>query len=209
MDISAAILFYSKHSQKSLYLKHEIEQLEVTMEFVCVDKKIIREALLEDNRYDIEEIPCVLLLYRNQDYTTLKGRALDAWFYQLKENVMNLRNQQMLEYQEYIQQQIHNQINEQNIMTNGIDHKITDNPGRPLSPPGKRKIEYEESSGGDYNLIDITSYPQENNEQINPTQKKKKTAAEEKRDDIRTIQEKLLAEREKIDKLVDGEKPFI
>ena len=209
MDISTAVLFYSKQSQKSLYLKHELEQLDVTIEYVCVDKKIIRETLLENNCYGIREIPSLLLLYQNKEFNTLKGRDLDSWFYQLKENVMKLREQQLLEYQQYMQQQIQEQLS---MNTNGIDKKTSDNPGRILSPPGKQKMEQSsyklfDDNEPQENLIDILEDSPINNEI--PVPKKKKNAKEEKLESIRTIQEKLLAERENMERLVEDNKPFI
>ena len=165
---------------------------------------------MENNCYDIREIPSLLLLFQNKEFNTLKGRELDTWFYQLKENVMKLREQQLLEYQQYMEQQIQEQLT---MNTNGIDKKTSDNPGRILSPPGKQKMD--QSS---YKLFDDNNEPQENlidileeaptNTEI-PIPKKKKNAKEEKLESIRTIQEKLLAERENMERLVEDNKPFI
>lgn len=87
MSVIKAILFYSKHDQKSLRMKKVVDAVGADLETVCVDPLEIRERLLEDDKYGITEVPAVLLIYSSGQHKTYSGKSLDQWFEKLIVNI--------------------------------------------------------------------------------------------------------------------------
>ena len=86
MSVVKAILFYSRHNRRGLKMKKIIDELEIDMDTVRVDYPSVRQALQEDEKYGIDKIPAVLLIYTTGVYKTYDGKNLDAWFSELIEN---------------------------------------------------------------------------------------------------------------------------
>jgi len=156
MDLQYAILFYSKHSIKSIELKEYFIKNDVNFEYVNVDKKRIRNMLMEDNMYNIEEIPSILLIYKNNEYNCLYGNQLDKWTRELIQNIEYIKKKQQEEYEneirEYQKQQIIKNV-EQAGQRNGIERKTNEAPpSRLMASPGEYKMENDTKM-----LIDLSS----------------------------------------------------
>jgi len=87
MSIINAILFYSKKDQKSMRMKNMIDMLYIDLETICVDHIKVRELLLQDEKFGIDEVPTVLIIYSSGHFKTYSSKPLDDWFQQLIINV--------------------------------------------------------------------------------------------------------------------------
>lgn len=107
MSISKAILFWSKKEGKSVRMKKIIDTLHADIETISVDSSQVRQLLLDDDRYSIEQIPSVLLLFTNGSHKVLEHSSLDQWFAELIENIKRYhqQQQQQLQMAEQIRQQ--------------------------------------------------------------------------------------------------------
>lgn len=94
MSVIKAILFYSKHDLKSLKMKKVIDNVGADIETVSVDSQEVRDRLLEDDKFGIDQVPAVLVLYASGQHKTYTGNSLDQWFNQLLENIQNYQMQQ-------------------------------------------------------------------------------------------------------------------
>jgi len=105
-SIIHAILFYSKRNKKSLELMNIAKGLNLDMELISVDSEKVRELLLNDDRYGIDRVPCILLIYDNGQFKTFINHALDLWFSELIENVKQQQQQQQYQSYQPFEQQI-------------------------------------------------------------------------------------------------------
>lgn len=94
MSISKAILFYSKKEAKSMRMKKIIDTLQADITTVSVDSSQVRQMLLDDDQYNIETIPSVLLIFSNGSHKVLENNNLDYWFAELIENIKKYHQQQ-------------------------------------------------------------------------------------------------------------------
>jgi len=90
MSITKAILFYSKYNKKSLIIKEAIDEFSIDIETISVDSSIIRKKLKEDDEYNIDEVPTVLLLYSTGTFKIYTRKPLDVWFEQLMTNIQKI-----------------------------------------------------------------------------------------------------------------------
>lgn len=93
-SIIHAILFYSKSNKKSVELYKVIKSLNIGMELISVDSEKVREMLLNDDRFGIDRVPSILLIYDNGHFKTFIGESLDNWVQELVENVTNQQQPQ-------------------------------------------------------------------------------------------------------------------
>ncbi len=94
MSVIKAILFYSKRDQKSHRMKKIIENVGADIETVSVDSLEVREILLDDDTYGIDQVPAVLLLYSSGQHKVYTTQGLDDWFDQLLQNIKAYQQQQ-------------------------------------------------------------------------------------------------------------------
>lgn len=94
MSVIKAILFYSKRDQKSHRMKKIIDNVGADIETVSVDSLEVREILLSDDTYGIDQVPAVLLLYSSGQHKVYTTRGLDDWFDQLLQNIKAYQQQQ-------------------------------------------------------------------------------------------------------------------
>jgi hypothetical protein len=87
MSVIKAILFYSKHDGKSVRMKEIIEELQADVDVVSVDSPEVRERLLEDEKFGIDEVPAILLLYSTGQHRVYVSDNLHSWFEKLLENI--------------------------------------------------------------------------------------------------------------------------
>lgn len=87
MSVVKAILFYSKYDKKSYKMKKTIDNIGIDIDTVCADNLEIRERLLDDTQYCIDQVPSVLLLYSSGQHKVYKKKGLDEWFQQLLQNI--------------------------------------------------------------------------------------------------------------------------
>jgi len=215
MNLNYAVLFYSQYSHKSLMMKQYIEQSDISFEFINVDKKGIKKILMEDDVYNINEIPSVLLIYKNNEYTTLYGQKLNIWFQQLIHNINTLKEQQQQEYQARVQNEIQKQTVrhiDTTVSHSGITQKKQDTPNRPMPAPGNRhqpsnytKIQQEEP----VSLIDLGGNEPPSTEQVIASGGVKQKVGSDTPMDVKAIQEQLIREREQMDEKLEENKPFI
>ena len=93
MSVVKAILFYSKRDKKSCKMKKVAGEIGADLEYVSVDASDVRERLLDDEKYAIEEVPAVLVLYSTGQHKTYIGTKLDNWFTQLLQNIQLYQQQ--------------------------------------------------------------------------------------------------------------------
>lgn len=105
MSIVKVILFYSKHSSTSLEMKNMVDKFTIDIVNVCVDSKRVKEKLLNDEKYNIVQIPSILAFYippqeKNRKkhlsklpFKVFSGKELVTWFNQLLNNIVNINNQ--------------------------------------------------------------------------------------------------------------------
>ena len=87
MSVIKAILFYSRRNAKSYKMKQVIDSVGADIETVSVDSVEVRDRLMEDEKYGIDEVPAVLLLYSSGQHKTYTNHGLDEWFGQLLQNI--------------------------------------------------------------------------------------------------------------------------
>jgi len=87
MSVIKAILFYSKHDQKSMHMREIINAIGIDIETISVDPVEVRERLLDDENFCIDQVPTVLIIYSSGQHKTYTGKALDNWFQQLIVNI--------------------------------------------------------------------------------------------------------------------------
>ncbi len=103
MSVIKAILFYSKYDQKSFKMKGIIDNTSADIETVSVDSSEIRDRLQEDDKFGIDQVPAVVVLYSNGQHKTYTGKSLDQWFEQLVFNINHFQ-QQVQQHQQQLQQ---------------------------------------------------------------------------------------------------------
>jgi hypothetical protein len=101
MSVINAILFYSKYDKKSYKLKNMVDELNIDIETINVDPKEVRRLLLEDDKYDITEVPTILLLYSSGQHKIYTGSLLDQWFNDLLVNLQKIQSQQAVPQEQY------------------------------------------------------------------------------------------------------------
>ncbi len=75
-------------------MKKVIDGVGVDVETVSVDAQQVRERLQEDERYGIDQVPAVLVLYSSGQHKIYTMTSLDQWFDQLLQNIKQLQLQQ-------------------------------------------------------------------------------------------------------------------
>ncbi|KKL16206.1 hypothetical protein LCGC14_2497900 [marine sediment metagenome] len=93
MSVIKAILFYSKHDQKSFRMKKVIDGVGADIETISVDVLEVRERLQEDEKFGIDQVPAVLVLYSSGQHKTYITNSLDQWFDQLLQNIKQFQLQ--------------------------------------------------------------------------------------------------------------------
>lgn len=94
MSVVNVVLFYSKFDKKSLKMKKIIDELNVDVQCVSVDNNEIKELLLNDDKYNIDSVPSVVILYSTGVYKVYTDDNLTEWFETLIENVKQQYTQQ-------------------------------------------------------------------------------------------------------------------
>lgn len=94
MSVIKAILFYSKRDKKSFRMKTIIDNIGADIETVSVDSSIVRDRLQEDDKYGIDQVPTILLLYSSGQHKTYTNKNLDDWFNQLLTNIQEYNSTQ-------------------------------------------------------------------------------------------------------------------
>lgn len=100
MSVTKAILFYSKHDGKSFKMKQLLDSAGADIDTISVDSSDVRERLLEDDKYGIDQVPAVLILYSSGEHKTYTNKSLDAWVEQLIQNIQQYYQQQSVSQQE-------------------------------------------------------------------------------------------------------------
>jgi hypothetical protein len=85
--INKAILFYSKYSKKSMNIKKFIQSSNVDITLIGVDSPEIRNALKQDNKYKIREVPTIITIHNNGIIQLYDGKNLDLWISDLENNL--------------------------------------------------------------------------------------------------------------------------
>ena len=72
------LFFYSKYSQLCLSIIDNIKKynINISMEYICVDNKIVRNRILNSKNIRFNSVPCILLVYPNKKIEQYEG--LDA-----------------------------------------------------------------------------------------------------------------------------------
>lgn len=94
MSVIKAILFYSKHDQKSSRMKQVVDSINIDLDTVSVDNPDVKELLLNDEEYGITEVPAVLIIYSSGQHVTHLGKNVDKWFEQLLQNIQAMQQQE-------------------------------------------------------------------------------------------------------------------
>lgn len=186
MSVVSAILFYSKHDKKSLKLKSIIDDMNIDIETLSVDTSIVRQRLQQDDKYEITQVPSILVIYTNDEFKVFTDKKLDIWFNELLENVKQYFNKQQEQYKpvETTKIVLSNEQNDEN-------SRIIEQPnGGQMSPVQESMIK---------------EHIRSKEEPINKTRKEVKaetiSAAE--------MAKQMLEQREKIDEKIEENRPFI
>jgi hypothetical protein len=76
------ILLYSKYSQNSQNLFNLIQTSGIDFSFlkpICIDNKNIRKRIQSDTRFDIKQVPCVLILYPDGRVEKYENNTVFDW----------------------------------------------------------------------------------------------------------------------------------
>jgi len=143
MSVIKAILFYSKHDKKSMYLKSIIETSPLDLDTISVDSNIVKKRLMNDTQYNITRIPAILILYSTGTHKVYTGIHLDEWFEQLMLNLQAefAQNQAPIE-EEYTRIEAPVQMIEETSVPKELRRKPTNTSDirSSLSSPGHVKI---------------------------------------------------------------------
>jgi len=82
-EVSNAILFFSKHDKSSIELKNILESLNSGIKPVCVDNSRIKKMLMNDEKYGIDRVPCVLIMYSDRTHKVYMNKDLQTWVFEL------------------------------------------------------------------------------------------------------------------------------
>ena len=110
MSVIKAILFYSKHNKKSVRMNQVAKDINTDIESICVDSIEIRNRLLDDEKFDITEVPSVLILYSSGQHKVYASSNLDRWFEQLLQNIYQEQERQQMTMQPQPQPQPQTQL---------------------------------------------------------------------------------------------------
>ena len=163
MSVIKAILFYSKRDQKSNRMKKIIDNVGADIETVSVDSLEVREILLDDDKYGIDQVPAVLLLYSSGQHKVYTTRGLDDWFDQLLQNIKAYQQQQQQQamMQPLPQEELHEPMSYTPIDDGGIPKELRRKPNNmtnipsTLPSPGRPQL----PSSGVTTLLDDPSMP--------------------------------------------------
>ena len=109
------LFFYSKYSQLCLSMIDTIKKanLNVNMEYICVDNKQIRNRILNSKNIKFNSVPCILLVYPNKkieqyegnDAVNLVNGLISYLNQQLQQQELQKQQQQLQQQQQIIQQE--------------------------------------------------------------------------------------------------------
>jgi len=91
MNTSLIILFYSQYSQSCIDLIKALSSTTLDIRLLCIDKKRIKEHVLQDTRYQIRVVPTVLIIHSDGNTEKYEDNAAGQWLIRL----MNSMNQTM------------------------------------------------------------------------------------------------------------------
>lgn len=193
MSIINAILFYSKKERKSFTIKKLIDEYNIDVETICVDNSEIKNMLLEDDKYNIKQVPTVLIMYSSGEHMVYKNKKLDRWLEELIYNVELYKKQKEETQTPYISEQPSDINNGYTNIINNEQEDMSDNYN------GAQQAMLTEHIVG-AKPINIESEP------INtPTMKEVKKPGLSASEIARKMEE----QREKIDDDLDKNKPLI
>lgn len=195
MDIKLAILFYSQRNSESLRIKKICENYDINIEKVCLDNKKIRKKIMNNNVYDIHQIPSILLIYSNKDYELLDGYKLKEWITAIVDNINHIKQQEQEQYMKYLQEQYQINHPDKSIQETGSINTSskTNTGGYQTRTEPLANAETMNTSGGTATILDLSD-----NTQQQEAPKKKKDAKEEKKNNLEEMQKRIQQEREKI-----------
>jgi len=207
MSVIKAILFYSKRHKKSLQMKKIINNIGIDIESISVDAIEIRNRLLDDEKFGINKVPSVLVLYSSGLHKKYTGSNLDQWFDQLLQNIKKYQQQQQsdIEQPAPIQQPINENVPKslRRKPSNVVDIPTS------LPSPGKRLLGSETPTAAQAAMIQehirqpelsVTSDPL-----VQPSRKEVKTEC------VSAVElaKKMNEQREQLDEKIEENRPFI
>lgn len=159
--ILSAILFYSKFVNKSLQMLQMINEYDLDIDCVNVDTKAVRNTILNDKRFLIEEVPSILLLMEGGKYKVYTGRKMDIWFNDILETSVNLlRHSAPVEPQQSVPQGVPQQTSLINDEENTDISSIMDSHTIPVLKPSTQSAkEIAEQMASQREAIEIEETP--------------------------------------------------
>lgn len=84
----ATVCLYSKYSERCVVFFQDMAYLK-GVRMLCVDNQAVRELLEKDDcRYEIQEVPCILVFFRNGRMDKYEGEDAFAWLHDRKQRLM-------------------------------------------------------------------------------------------------------------------------
>ena len=72
-----ALCFYSKYSSQCKNFVDQTKSLD--LQFICVDNSIVRKKLESNSQFQIQYVPCILILYENGVVEKYEGEHAFRW----------------------------------------------------------------------------------------------------------------------------------
>ena len=80
-QLTRVILFWSKYSRSCAHLLEYLREHPVTfVDYVNVDSVKVREAVIEDERFRLSQLPALICIYRNGTVQKYESNSVQLWF---------------------------------------------------------------------------------------------------------------------------------
>lgn len=84
----ATVCLYSKYSERCVVFFQDMAYLK-GVRMLCVDNQAVRELIEKDDcRYEIQEVPCILVFFRNGRMDKYEGEDAFAWLHDRKQRLL-------------------------------------------------------------------------------------------------------------------------
>lgn len=103
MNPTLKVFFYSKYSDKCKEINNMAQNL--NLEYVCLDNKKIREKVLRDKRFNIQNVPCILIFYDEGTVEKYEGANAFKWCDQMINDMNSISHS-------HIEEDIHEPMHE-------------------------------------------------------------------------------------------------
>ena len=79
MNPKYSILLHSEYSSRCQDFLNIVSQLNLQLQYLCVDNTKVRQRILEDRTLDIRTVPCLLIIYDNGTVEKYEGEQAFMW----------------------------------------------------------------------------------------------------------------------------------